>query len=92
MEQQLVVRSLYYRLYGIEAMFKVRHSYPHTANTHHTNTQTAIALLTLHQEPLIQCVGMEDTIDYIKNEIPAKAMDNVQDIIEVVLTCDVNVG
>ena len=35
---------------------------------------------------------MEDTIDYIKNEIPAKAMDNVQDIVEAVLTCDVNVG
>jgi len=32
---------------------------------------------------------MEDTIDFIKTEIPAKAMDNVQDIVEAVLTCDV---
>ena len=31
-------------------------------------------------------------MDYIKNEIPAKAMDNVQEIVEAVLTCDVNVN
>lgn len=35
---------------------------------------------------------MEDTVDYIKNDIPAKAMENVQEIIEAVLTCDVNVS
>jgi len=35
---------------------------------------------------------MEDTVDYIKNDIPAKAMENVQEIVEAVLTCDVNVS
>ena len=35
---------------------------------------------------------MEDTVEYIKIEIPAKAMENVQDIIDAVLTCDVNVN
>ena len=35
---------------------------------------------------------MEDTVDYIKNNIPAKALDNVQEIIDAVLTCDVNVS
>lgn len=35
---------------------------------------------------------MEDTVDYIKNDIPAKALDNVQEIIDAVLTCDVNVS
>ena len=69
----------------------MRHSYPHTANTHHTHTETAIIIVTLLQDPLIQCVDMEDTIDYIKNEIPVKVMDNVQDTVEAVLTCDINV-
>ena len=68
----------------------MRHSYPHTANTHHPHTETAIIMLTLLQDPLIQCVDMEDTIDYIKNEIPVKVMDNVQDIVEAVLTRDIN--
>lgn len=31
-------------------------------------------------------------MEYIKIEIPAKAMENVQDIIDAVLTCDVNVS
>ena len=31
-------------------------------------------------------------MEYIKIEIPAKAMENVQDIIDAVLTCDVNVN
>ena len=31
-------------------------------------------------------------MEYIKIEIPAKAMENLQEIIEAVLTCDVNVG
>ncbi|XP_065885670.1 uncharacterized protein [Dysidea avara] len=52
--------------------------------------ETAIIMLTLLQDPLIQCVDMEDTIDYIKNEIPVKVMDNVQDIVEAVLTRDIN--
>ena len=35
---------------------------------------------------------MEDTVEYIKIDIPAKALDNVQEIIDAVLTCDTNVG
>lgn len=31
-------------------------------------------------------------MDYIKNQIPAKAMENMQEIIEAVLTCDVNIS
>lgn len=57
-----------------------------------TTTQTAIALLTLHQDLILNCRGMEEIVDYIKNEIPAKAMENVQEIVKAVLTCDVNVN
>ena len=35
---------------------------------------------------------MEDTVEYIKIDMPAKALDNVQEIIDAVLTCDTNVG
>lgn len=35
---------------------------------------------------------MEDIVTYIKNDIPDKAMENVQEIINAVLMCDVNIS